>query len=131
PIDAKKNVILVRQYRSAVREMLLEIPAGKIEPGEELLQCVRRELEEETGYLAQKIEALGGFYAGPGYTTEYLYLYLATHLQPSNEAGGSDEIMEQVRVPLAKIPELIASGEIRDAKSVAGLLRVILERRRE
>ena len=109
-------------------QALLEIPAGKIEPGEDPQQCVRRELREETGYSDKIVDDLGGFYAGPGYSTEYLHLYLATELELGLETPDGDEIMEQVRVPLAKIPELIASGDIRDAKSVAGLLRVILER---
>ncbi len=127
-IDSEENVIMVRQYRSAVAKVLLEIPAGKIEAAEDPSECVHRELREETGYLAKKVEALGGFYAGPGYSTEYLYLYLATGLEPSRETPDSDEIMGVVRIPLIDIPGMIASGEICDAKSVAGLLRVIREK---
>jgi len=124
-IDAAENVILVRQHRSAADQDLLEIPAGKVDPGESPLTCAHRELREETGYLAEKMEALGGFYASPGYTTEYLYLYLATELQLVPETPDPDEIINIVRVPLAGIPEMIASGEIRDAKTLVGLLRVI------
>ncbi len=125
-VDAAKNVILVRQHRSAAGQDLLEIPAGKVEPGESPLVCAHRELREETGYLAGKVEPLGGFYASPGYSTEYLYLYLATELEPVPEAPDADEIMDVVRIPLAGIPEMIASGEIRDAKTLVGLLRVML-----
>jgi ADP-ribose pyrophosphatase len=124
-LDSRDRVILVRQYRKAVGKTLLEIPAGGIDPGEQPISSVRRELQEEIGYLPNKIDKLGGFYSAPGYCTEYLHLYLATYLIPSRlEAEDTDEI-EVVRVPLAKIPDLIASGEIADAKSVASLLRVI------
>jgi ADP-ribose pyrophosphatase len=124
-LDSKDRAILVRQHRSAVGKTLLEIPAGGIDPGEQPINCVRRELQEEIGYLPNKIDKLGGFYAAPGYCTEYLHLYLATYLIPSQLAAEDTEDIEVVRVPLSQIPELIASGEICDAKSVAGLLRVI------
>jgi ADP-ribose pyrophosphatase len=124
-LDSKDKAILVRQYRKAVGKALLEIPAGGIDPGEQPIDSVRRELQEEIGYLPNKIDKLGGFYAAPGYCTEYLHLYLATYLVPSQlEAEDTDDI-EVVRVPLSRIPELIASGEICDSKSVAGLLRVM------
>jgi ADP-ribose pyrophosphatase len=124
-LDSRDRVILVRQYRKAVGKTLLEIPAGGVDPGEQPINSVRRELQEEIGYLPNKIDKLGGFYSAPGYCTEYLHLYLATFLIPSRlEAEDTDEI-EVVRVPLAKVSDLIASGEICDAKSIAGLLRVI------
>ena len=124
-LDAEDNVLLVRQFRRAVGEGLLEIPAGGIEPDEDPIDCVRRELQEEIGYLPGKLSELGGFYSAPGYCTEYLYLYLAVDLVPSQlEAEDTDEI-DVVRVPLSKVPGLIASGEIRDAKSIIGLLRVM------
>ena len=124
-LDSRDRVILVRQYRKAVGKTLLEVPAGSVDPGEQPINTVRRELQEEIGYLPNKIDRLGGFYSAPGYCTEYLHLYLATYLIPSKlEAEDTDEI-EVVRVPLTKIPDLIASGDIADAKSVAGLLRVM------
>ncbi len=125
-MDAEDNVLLVRQFRKAVEKFLLEIPAGGIDPGESAEECVRRELQEEIGYLPRKIERLGGFYSTPGYCTEYLYLYLATDLVPSRREAEDTEGIGIIRVPLNKIPTLIASGEICDAKSIAGLLRVIL-----
>ena len=124
-LDSKDNVILVRQFRKAVGKILLEVPAGGVDPGEQPIASVRRELQEEIGYLANKIDKLGGFYAAPGYYTEYLHLYLATHLIPRRLEAEDTEDIEVVRVPLSRIPELINSGEICDAKSVAGLLRVI------
>jgi len=124
-LDSKNNAILVRQFRKAVGKILLEIPAGGIAPGEQPIACVRRELQEEIGYLPNKIDKLGGFFSTPGYCTEYLHLYVATHLVPSQLEAEDTEDIEVVRVPLSRVPELIASGEICDAKSVAGLLRVV------
>lgn len=120
-----EEVLLLRQYRKAVEEALLEIPAGGLEPEEEPLQCAQRELQEETGYSAGRMERIGGFYTSPGYTTEFMHLYLATDLRPAPTAPAADESLEVLRVPLSQIPELIASGQIRDAKSIAGLLTVI------
>lgn len=127
-MDAEDNILLVRQFRKPVEKVLLEIPAGGIDPGESAEECVRRELQEETGYLPLKIERLGGFYSAPGYCTEYLHLYLATDLVPSPREAEDTESIEVVRVPLSQIPALIASGEICDAKSIAGLLRLISAR---
>lgn len=127
-MDAEDNVLLVRQFRKAVEKFLLEIPAGGIDPAESAEECVRRELQEETGYFPLKIQRIGGFYSSPGYCTEYLHLFLATELVPSPREAEDTESIEVVRVPSNKIPTLIASGEICDAKSIAGLLRVISAR---
>jgi len=124
-IDSENNVLLVRQYRKAAEKMLLEIPAGGIEPGEKPLDGARRELEEETGFSAEKWEELSGFYTSPGFTTEYMYLYLATELKPLKRAADDDENIELVRVPLKEAYELITSGEVCDAKSIAGLLMAL------
>ena len=121
-IDADGNVLLVNQFRKAVEKELLEIPAGGIEDGEDPVTTVRREMQEETGYLPQKVERLGGFYSTPGYCTEYLHLYLATDLTPSPLYAEDTESIKLVRVPISQIPGLIASGSICDAKSIAGLL---------
>lgn len=124
-LDKQNNVVMVRQLREAVDKTLLEIPAGGIDPGEEPIDAVRRELQEEIGFLPQKIEGLGGFYATPGYGTEYLYLYVATDLKPSRLKAEDTDNIEVVKIPLSKIPALITSGEICDAKSIAGLLRYL------
>ncbi len=121
-LDSGDNVLLVRQYRKAVEKVLLEIPAGLVEKGEELLGCAQRELEEETGFFAERWEKLGFFYTSPGFCTEDMHLYLATGLSPAKRDADYDEDIELVRRPLASVPDLIASGEIIDAKSIAGLL---------
>lgn len=120
-IDADNNVLLVNQFRKAVDKNLLEIPAGGIDTDEDPVAAVHREMQEETGYLPQKVERLGGFYSTPGYCTEYLHLYLATDLTPSQLYAEDTEIIRLVRVPITEIPGLINSGKICDAKSVAGL----------
>lgn len=121
-IDADDNVLMVNQFRQSVEKELLEIPAGGIDPDEDPLTTVRREMREETGYLPQKVERLGGFYSTPGYCTEYLHLYLATDLTPSQLYAEDTESIKLVRVPVSQIPTLITSGKICDAKSIAGLL---------
>jgi ADP-ribose pyrophosphatase len=120
-IDADNNVLLVNQFRKPIEKELLEIPAGGIEPGEDPVATVRRELQEETGYLPRKVERLGGFYSAPGYCTEYLYLYLATDLIPSQLHAEDTASIRLVRVAISQISSLIASGSICDAKSIAGL----------
>ena len=121
-IDANDNVLLVNQFRKPVEKELLEIPAGGIEPDENPVITVRRELQEETGYLPQKVERLSGFYSSPGYCTEYLHLYLATDLIPSQLYAEDTASIRLLRVPVTKITSLVASSSICDAKSIAGLL---------
>ncbi len=116
------KVLLVKQFRKSVGKELLEIPAGVIEPDEDPETTVRRELREETGYLPRKVERLGGFYSTPGYCTEYLHLYLATDLTPSPLQAEDTESIKLITAPISQIPNLIASGSICDAKSIAGLL---------
>lgn len=123
-LDADGNVVLVRQHRHAVGRSLLEIPAGTREPGEDALACVHRELAEETGYTAAHVERLMGFYAAPGFCTEYLDIYLAAGLRPGTARPEEDEGIELVLLPLAEALALVARGEICDAKSIIGLLLV-------
>jgi len=122
PIDQDNNVLLVRQYRYPVGSDLLELPAGGIEAGEDPVDCLRRELQEEIGFLPGRIETLGGFYSIPGYGTEYLYSYAVHDLQPSRLVAEDTDEIEIVKIPLQDIPGLIESGKICDAKSIAALL---------
>jgi ADP-ribose pyrophosphatase len=121
-IDEQDNVLLARQFRHAVGKFLLEIPAGGIDSGEEPVDTVCRELQEEIGYFPRRIERLGGFYTTPGYGTEYLHCFLATDLVSSRLVAEDTESIELLRIPSEQIPLLIMSGEICDAKSIAALL---------
>ncbi len=129
PIDKKNNVLLVRQFRYPIDAALLEVPAGGIEPGEDVVDCVRRELQEEIGYVPGVVEKLGGFYSIPGYGTEYLYVYVARDLQPSRLVAEDTDEIEVVAVPLTEIPGLILSGKLCDAKSIAALLTYMARER--
>ena len=130
PVDENDHVLLVRQFRYPVDSALLEVPAGGIEPGEDVLDCVRRELQEEIGYLPGTIEKLGGFYSIPGYGTEYLYVYLARNLRASRLVAEDTDDIEVVRVPVAQIPDLVLSGKLCDAKSIAALLTYMIYEKR-
>ena len=121
-VDSENNVLLVNQYRTPLAKNLLEIPAGGIDKGEDAETAVIREMQEETGFQPGKVVRLCGFYLSPGSSTEYMHLYLATDLTPSRLHAEDTAGIELVPVPLAQIPELIASGRIQDGKSIAGLL---------
>jgi len=121
-VDADDNVLLVKQFRKAPEKELLEIPAGGIDDSEDAEAAVIREMQEETGFRPQKVERLGGFYSSPGFCSEYLHLYLAADLTPSQLYAEDTGGIEVVRVPVARISELVTSGKIEDAKTIAGLL---------
>ena len=125
------NVLLVSQYREAVGKELLEIPAGGIDPGEDVETAVKREMQEETGYLPQKLVNLGGYYLAPGYSTEYLHLYLAADLIPSRLVAEDTEGINVVKVPVSQIRKMLTSGKICDGKSIAGLYMFLEYRRRK
>jgi ADP-ribose pyrophosphatase len=123
-MDAKGDVLLVRQFRLAAGRVLSEIPAGTLNVGEDPHECAVRELQEETGYKPNKLESLGGIYVAPGYTTEYIHLYLATDLVESKLAEDEDEFLQVDHVPFKEVLAMIERGEIVDAKSNVSLLRV-------
>lgn len=122
PIDADDNVLLVRQYRYAAQQALLEAPAGILEHGESPDDCAQRELAEEVGFASRNLRILGGFWSSPGFCTEFMYAYLAKDLVPHQLQADDDEDIQVEKVPLSRIPQLIRLGEIQDAKSVAALL---------
>ena len=122
PIDNQNNVLLVRQYRKPAEAQLLEVPAGGIEPGENVEDAVLRELQEEISFTSGSLRRLSSFWVSPGWCTEYMHAYLATDLRPSNLSADDDENISVERMPLESIPGLIDSGEIQDGKSIASLL---------
>ena len=121
-VDNDGKLILVRQYRHAAGRVLLEIPAGTREPGEDPESCAIRETQEETGYLPREVERLGGFYSAPGFCTEFLHCYLLTNLEESRQPGDEDENIEVERLTVEEAIAAIWSGEIADAKSICGVL---------
>ncbi|HLZ72455.1 MAG TPA: NUDIX hydrolase [Dehalococcoidia bacterium] len=122
PIDADGRVLLVRQYRTPAGRALLEAPAGGLDADEQPEAAAQRELQEETGYRAATIRRLAGFYTAPGYSTEFIHVYLAEGLSESKLAADDDEQIEVERHTLAEALAMIADGRICDAKSIIGLL---------
>jgi len=122
PVTAAGEVVLVRQYRYPVGCPLLEVPAGKLDRGERPEDCARRELEEETGFSAGRLEHLATFFTAPGFTDEVMHLYLARELVPTAQNTDGDEFIDVEFYTPAQIRALVASKEINDAKTLAGLL---------
>ena len=131
PLTEDDEVILVRQYRYAVGEALLEVPAGKLEKGEDHYPAGLRELEEEVGLVPEKMEYLGGLYVSPGFCTEMIHLYLATGLKPGVAHPDEDEFLNVERMPFEKLLELVLAGEIKDAKTAALVMKTKLRKERE
>ena len=130
PIDAKGRILLVRQWRHAIQKNLLELPAGKLENGEDPLFCAQRELQEETGFRAQIMTSLHGFYSTPGFSDEYLSLFLGENLVPSPLPPDEDEQIELEPLELQQALQMIEEGSIIDAKSIAGILRFAFRKKR-
>jgi len=120
-IDDNDNLLLVKQYRTPAEKELLEIPAGGIEPGEEPVDAAIREMQEETGFKPGKLVRLGGFYSTPGFSNEYLHVFLATELAPGRLYAEDTDEIELVRIPLSEIKGLVLNGQIEDAKTLAAL----------
>ncbi|MEW5940917.1 MAG: NUDIX hydrolase [Chloroflexota bacterium] len=122
PLDAEGNLLFVRQYRHAAGQDLLELPAGTLDEGEDPDVCAAREIREETGFAAGKLERLGQFYLAPGYSTEFMVVYLATELTHAPLQADADEFLSMERIPAAQALEMARRGEVPDAKSLAALL---------
>jgi ADP-ribose pyrophosphatase len=126
PIKDDGKIILVKQFRYPLQKTLIELPAGKLDKNEDPLNCAIRELEEETGYKAKKFEKLGAIYTAPGYCTEILHIYKAIGLIPGNHNREEGEQgMELLELTVNEIKEKIISGEINDAKTIAGIFYLI------
>ena len=119
-----KDVILIRQYRHASGQELLEIPAGTLHIGEDPRECAIRELEEEAGYLASRMTQRARFWTTPGFTTELMYLYEADTLTKTQAHPDEDEVIHVEIVQCSEALQMIEDGRIQDAKSILGLLRV-------
>ncbi len=121
-VDAEGQVLLVRQFRLAAGKVLLEVPAGTLEAGEETAACAARELEEETGYRAAHIEPLFSMLLAPGYSTERIHAFLATGLTRTQTHFDEDESVELETLSLAEAERRALAGELDDAKTVSSLL---------
>ncbi len=116
------RILLLKQYRHALKQYIWEIPAGTLDPREDVLTCARRELIEETGYSANGWQKLGEITPLPGYSDERIHIYLATALQPAEQHLDADEIINVQEIEFKDAIDMIGTGEIQDAKSIAGLL---------
>ncbi len=128
PVDGDE-VVLIRQYRTALDRAILELPAGKLDvPGEDPEAAANRELAEEVGYTAGRLERIVEYHTSPGYSDEDVIIYLATDLTEvaMNRIGPEEEAAEVVRVAIADIPDLL--GQLEDSKTVIGLQALLLAR---
>lgn len=121
PIDAQENLILVKQWRRAVETILLEIPAGTLEKGEDPLECASRELQEETGFKASEMISLGTIYSAPGFCSEKLHLFLARDLSESYLPHDETEAIDVCKISLKEALQMIDRHELHDAKTVAAI----------
>lgn len=121
PFLDDNRIVLLKQYRHALKKYIWEIPAGTLDPQEEIISCAKRELIEETGYSAGQWHKLGEITPVPGYSNERIHIFLATELQPADQNLDEDEVIQVQAVDFLKAIEMIGDGEIQDAKSIAGL----------
>jgi ADP-ribose diphosphatase len=124
PLHPDRTVTLIRQYRYAADSYILEVPAGKLDPGESPESCAAREVIEEAGVRAGRLHPLGWIFTTPGFTDEKIHLFAATDLTPAAQSLDDDEVIEVVRMPLAEALRLAAIGGIRDGKSLCCLYRL-------
>lgn len=121
PVDENGNIWFVRQYRHPAGVELLELPAGTLEANEAPDVCAAREIREEIGMAAGKMEEIGSFFSAPGYSTEYMYAFLAQDLSPAPLEGDEDEILEPELVAPDRALEMVLEGSYQDAKTLAAL----------
>lgn len=128
PMKPDGSVILIRQFRHAAGGFIYEIPAGKLNPGEDPRACAARELEEEIGLRAGSLELLTSIFTAPGFTDEVIHVFLGTGLAPGRQQLDRDEVLEVVEMPLDKAVALVRDRTITDAKTIVGLQMVLLRR---
>ena len=124
PLDEKGRLLFVRQFRYPYMEVITELPAGKLEKGEDPYEAGIRELKEETGAEAQNITSLGELYPSPGYCGEIIHMYLATGLTYGEQSPDEDEFLEVFPIPLEKAGEMVMAGEIKDSKTQTAILKI-------
>ncbi|BCS81204.1 NUDIX domain-containing protein [Anaerocellum diazotrophicum] len=122
PVDDDNNVILVKQFRKPIEKVIIELPAGKLDKGEDPLECAKRELEEETGYKAREFIKLTEIYTTPGFSNEVIHVYLATDLYRGEAHTDADEFVEVLKIKMTDAILMVKKGEIKDAKTIIGLL---------
>lgn len=122
PVDDEHNVLFVRQYRHAARTDLLELPAGTRDENESFEVCAAREIREETGMEAGRLQKLGEFYLAPGYSTEFMAVFLATGLKDNPLQADEDEFLDVEKIPIREAVEMAEHGNLQDAKSLAALM---------
>jgi ADP-ribose pyrophosphatase len=122
PVDDKNNLLFVRQYRHAAKADLLELPAGTRNEEEPYEECAAREIREETGMQAGSLQKLGEFYLAPGYSTEFMVVFLATDLEENPLQADEDEFLQVERMPVREAFQMAERGGVLDAKSLAALL---------
>ena len=122
PVDADGGVYLVRQHRVAIDEVTIEVPAGKLDAGEAPPACAARELREETGIVADDMREVACLYSTPGFCDEKIHIFLATGLRRGDAAPDEGELVDVVRMPLARLADMVMRGEVRDSKTAFGIL---------
>jgi len=130
PIKDDGTVVLIRQFRHAAGGFIYEIPAGKLHPGEDPLDCASRELEEEIGYRASTFDLLSSIFTAPGFADEVIHVYRATGLTKGRQQLDRDEVLEVIEMPLTEAVKKIEDGTIRDAKTIVGLQAVYIREQR-
>lgn len=130
PFLDRDTVIMVRQYRHPVGEVTLELPAGKLDAGENALSCVKRELAEETGYAAKSIKRLVQYWPTPAFANELLHLFVAEGLKPGKMHTDADEFLQCVKVPFKDALAMALDGRIKDSKTIIGLLACAVGKRK-
>ena len=123
PVDEDGSCYMVRQFRYPFGRMMLEAPAGKLEYGEDPMECAVRELSEETGFTADELVYLGGCCTSPGFSTEVLHIYLALGLHAGECHPDQDEFLNVEKIPLSELSRMVMAGEIDDAKTIVAVLK--------
>lgn len=122
PVDKEGNIWFVNQFRIGTGKTLLELPAGVFEPGETPLKCARREIREEIGMAAGQLKLLGEMYLAPGYSSENMYIFLATNLRPDPLKADVDEFIQTQTIPVSQVFQMVKNKDIHDSKTLASLL---------